>query len=244
MARENQAMQQITEFRQGNKNDKQTRTPYTFLLIVGSILVIYSLTFFYISNRIGLLSALEDVVFSTSDAHGYRLYADFIAGKSNVPNPALFDIRPFLFPLYLSVYHLIGIKGFIIIQWMLVITTIVMTYLTIRNITGSGWWGILGVLLIIMNPTFSFISLHALTETLALALLSLAVYQIISYFRVGKKRHLFLSFFFLSLLVCTKPVYLPFLLLWILYAGYRLLRLRRALLRAAILVPLALSPLA
>ena len=225
-------------------NSKENpRASTNLIMLISGIVVIYSLIAFLIFWRVGFLPIVEDVVFSTPDSQGYRVYADFFAGNAPVPSTSLVSLRPFVFPLYLSLYHYIGITGFFIIQWLLSLVTIVMTFTTIQIITKSRWWGLLGVVAIVLHPTFSFISLHALPGSLSLALLSLVVYQISQFLRSGRQRHLFLSCFFLSLAVCAKPTYLPFLVLWIFFAGYCLLKSPIRSLRAAIAVPLSLSPL-
>jgi len=212
------------------------------MLLLGALLIVYTLISLLLFWRIGLIPANQDIVFSTPDSCGYRVYADFLAGEGPRPNLGLIALRPILFPLYLSHYHQVGITGFILMQWLLNIVTLIATFLSIKSLTSSRWYGFVGVLVIILHPTFSFIALHALTETLTLALISLAVYQMVLFFRRRSNGSLFLSCLFLSLATCAKPTYLPFLMLWCLYATLQLIRSECRPKCAMFVAPLAVAP--
>ncbi|VBB43573.1 membrane hypothetical protein [uncultured Desulfatiglans sp.] len=212
-------------------------------LLFSTFIVLYSLTAFLIFWQIGFLPVTEDLLFSTPDSKTYRIYADFFTGNASVPRASIVNLRPFVFPLYLSTYFYVGAQVFFIIQWLLNLSTIYITFKTILLITKSRLCSLLGIVFIIINPTFSFISLHALTETLSLTLISLTIYNISLFFSFKHARSLFLSNFFLSLAVCAKPTYLPFFLLWVPFTGYYFLVSATRSFRTVIPFLFSLNPL-
>jgi hypothetical protein len=107
------------------------RSKNNSILLICSIVLVYSITSFLMFWQLGFLPIVEDVMFSTPDSQGYRAYADFFAGNASLPSTSLVSHRPFVFPLYLSLYHYVGINGFFVIQWLLNLLTIVMTFATI-----------------------------------------------------------------------------------------------------------------
>ena len=175
-------------------------------------------------SRMGYFAHLEDVAFSAGDARGYRAIADFLAGHAPSPDPALLEIRPLFFPLLLASYHWVGVPGFLLWQWLLNLTTLAVTFLTLRRLTGNGWSGVAGAGLLALHPTFGVIALHALPESLSLALVALAVSEIVRWGSAGSARSLALAGLFLGASACTKPVYLPFCVAWLGYAAWRLFR--------------------
>src|SRR5688572_27030211 len=58
---------------------------------------------------------------SSSDAPEYKLIADYYAslGKSERPSNYLLELRPFMFPLYLGLYHVLGIAGMQLLQMLI-----------------------------------------------------------------------------------------------------------------------------
>jgi hypothetical protein len=227
--------------KESRRQQKTLGSPRTVLLF-GAFLLVYSLVTLLLFRQIGFLTSLEDVIFSTPDSRAYRVYADFLAGEGPMPGPYLLALRPFLFPLYLSLYHHVGLVGFLMMQWFLSLVMLVATFASVTTVTKSRWWGFISALAITAHPTFSFIALHALAETFSLALLSLAVYAAVVFFRRGGARPLFYTTFLLSLATCSKPTYLPFLVLWCLYAACQLISRRYLSMRAAIAAPLSVAP--
>ena len=151
---------------------------------------------------------LEQIVFFASDAQGYRRIADFVGGAEH-PGAELLGLRPFLFPLLLATYHVIGVVGVVVLQWLLNLCTVVFTFSTLTRITGSRLIGIAGAGVLILHPTFSFIALHALSEPLALALVAAALSRLVVFFVTGERRSLGMGCFLLCAACCARPVYLP-----------------------------------
>ncbi len=203
----------------------------------------YTLGALAVFATLGSLAHLEEIVFSTRDARGYRSIADFFGGGSEHPGAELLALRPFLFPLLLVSYQVIGVVGLVVLQWLLNLCTVLFTFSTLTRITGSRRIGIAGAGVLILHPTFSFIALHALSEPLALALVAAAVSRLVVFFATGERRSLGMGCFLLCAASCAKPVYLPICYTACAYAAWGLLRDRRRTGRAFALAALAASPL-
>lgn len=214
------------------------------LLPIGVLLLLYLIAVLVVLVRLGFLSAIGEVVFSTPDSVGYRLYADFLAGTGPAPRAPFIGFRPFLFPLFLATYRFVGVEGFVALQLLLNLVTIAVTFRTLAVATRSTGWGIAGAVVLIIHPTVSLVALHALTETLSLALVALVVNRIVAYFRCRHRRDLLLSCFFLALAACTRPVFVVFFGLWALVAGCRLIRGNPRPIRGMIALMTAVSPVA
>ena len=124
---------------------------------------------------LGLLQSLDQVMFSAPDARGYLRLSNFILGGEEADARWLATIRPFLYPLFLSLHRVLGVPGFFLTQWALNLATVVITFRTARRLTRSTGWALLGVGLLLSNLTFTFISLHALSETLGFFLFANAI---------------------------------------------------------------------
>lgn len=203
----------------------------------------YTVVALAIFAELGSLAHLEEIVFSAPDAQGYRRIADFFVGGAEHPGAELLALRPFLFPLLLATYHVIGVVGVVVLQWLLNLCTVFVTFSTLTRITGSPRVGIAGAGVLILHPTFSLIALHALSEPLALALMAAAVSRLVVFFVTGEQRSLGMGCFLLCAASCAKPVYLPICYATCAYAAWGLLRDRRRTGRALALAALAASPL-
>ena len=203
----------------------------------------YTVVALAIFARLGSLAHLEEIVFSAPDAQGYRTIADFFGGGSERPDAELLGLRPLLFPLLLTTYRVIGVVGFVLLQWLLNLCTVLFTFSTLTRITGLRRIGIAGAGLLILHPTFSFIALHALCEPLALALIAGAVSRFVDFFVTGERRSLGTGCFLLCAASCAKPVYLPICYAACAYAAWDLFRKRPRAGRAFALAALAASPL-
>jgi len=184
--------------------------------------VCYLFVAFYLFERLGHLDNLDKIIFSQSDSVGYLKISNFIVGKTSSIDEYLVKLRPFLFPLFLSIHNYVGVQGYVIIQLILNILSIVLVFNAVRILTGSLVFSFTGTVLMISNLTFTFIALHALTESLSILLIASTVYFIASYFTKKRLRHLLYSLFLLSASTCVKGVFIPFLVLWCCFVIYRM----------------------
>jgi hypothetical protein len=193
--------------------------------------------------HMGLAQRLGEVTFDSYDSKGYLELARFFTGRAEPAAASLIALRPFVYPLFLTLHFSTGIAGFVLLQWCANLVTLTATFASVRRATGSQVFGLLASLLLALHPTFSFIALHALTESLASALLSIAVYGIVRSGCDPRGRFYFLATILLAAATCAKPIYLPFFVVWLLYAAVTLARARRSTAMPGLWIPLAVSPI-
>lgn len=155
----------------------------------------------------------EALFFSSwTDAAGYRLLADYAVslGQSERPPEYLLQHRDFLFPVYLGLYHLVGVGGMQSFQLLLNVVTLWCVYEALRISTGRRWLSGFATAILALTPSFTFLAFHALTETVALFLVSGFALLLVRTCQLGECRSLPLSLGVLSLLVCIRPIALPF----------------------------------
>ncbi len=208
-----------------------------------ALCVLYTVAATLLFSRMGLLAHLEDIAFCTPDSQGYKAIADFLVGRAPRPALLLFELRPLFYPLLLSSYHLVGVAGLFVLQWLLAVATLGVVFLTLRRHTGSGWLGLVGASLLALHPTFAFLPLHALAEPLSFVLVALAISQLLRFWSDRHGGSLALACFLLGASTCAKPVYLPFCLSVGAYGFSWLLRERLFSIRGIAATGLSVSPL-
>lgn len=184
-------------------------------------LVFYTLLFWFLFYKAGFFPLDGSVFFVSPDAQLYRAYADaIVAGNIQILDADIISLRTYFYPLFLSAYKYLGVGVFFSIQWAMNIVTLIIIYHILLEFRVSLRFRYLGLSFIIVNPTFSFISLHALSEVLSMFILSVTLLHLVRYSQDGTKDRFYLVLFFLSFLVIIKPVFLPFLLLFVVYHFY------------------------
>jgi len=193
---------------------KRVLIPPAILCICYAVLSVYTL------HRLGFLHHLSEVFFSTPDSIGYGAVSDYLIGVGNRPmgigegTVEYIALRPFFYPLVLSAHHLTGATGFVLFQALLNLGTLVLVFLAVYRMTRSAWVSSAAFVAVLLYPTFTFVALHALPETLCLFLTAAVVFCIASFCLHPNKPALFISLFLLSCAVCSRPCFLPFFALW------------------------------
>jgi len=212
---------------------------------IGLTLAVYVLAILIVSAGTGHLAHIGDdqLLFSTYDSKGYRTLANFYSfGDEEPPGASLIRLRPFVYPCFLALQRLIGTAVFQILQIILNLLTVYLLYKTALLVTDRRWLSTVCAGLLAVTPTFSFIAYHALAESLGMFLCTLFLYTGCYAYLNRHIRYLFVGGFALSLLVCTKPVVLPFFLVFGVVTSILLLR-SRAPKHAGYLITLLAAPL-
>ncbi len=188
------------------------------LVVIGAVYLPFILSISFLTGHLQRLGDAS-LFFSANDAQGYKLIADYYVsfGHSERPPNDLLKLRPFLFPLYLGVYHLIGIAGFQLLQLVMNTTSLWLLFVSVKAVTGRPWIAYVSGVLIALNPTFNFIAFHALTETVSIFLICLFIFLVEQYAEDPRETKLFWPAIVLSALVCIRPIVLPF---WCVFMGY------------------------
>jgi hypothetical protein len=201
---------------------QKANTMKPFLLIAG----LYVLFFSFITLLSGHASRFGDeglFFYPFGDGPGYKQLADYYTSFGNAPIPdrILLDVRPFLFPLYLGLYRVIGIAGVQLLQVGLNVVSLWLLYVSIKTLSGRPTIAGFCTALLALTPSFNFLAFHALTETLSIVLICIFIALLVDHFQQQRQMSLYMATFVVSLFLCVRPIALPF---WILLVGYALFR--------------------
>ncbi len=181
-----------------------------------------------LSLATGHLERMGDasLFFSSNDSQGYKLIADYYAslGHSERPEDYLLSLRPFLFPSYLALYKVIGIAGVQLLQVVLNVVSLWMVCVATKALSNRSWIAVIFTMVMALAPTFNFLTFHALTESLSMALICLFAVLMVSHHKHHNPNHLFGTNLVVALLVCIKPIMLPFWILLLAYSVWYALR--------------------
>jgi hypothetical protein len=174
------------------------------------LIICYLLVRIGLSIRLGLVTNLPEVVFSTPDAQEHRTLLDVIIGKVDQVPREILEVRPILFPLFLSIHNLIGLTGYVLLQLGLSLASLWLVFTSVVKVTGSAFWGNTAMGLMGANLTFSFISPHAPSQSLSIVLVAGARCFILSH-RKGRRLGRFSHACFLLAALPAWAVMYPYL---------------------------------
>jgi len=196
--------------------------------MVSAIYLPFFMTMTLIAGHLLQLGS-ESLFFGSYDAQGYKQLADYYTslGNSQRPSDFLLKVRPFLFPLFLGLYRVVGIAGVQLLQILLNVASLWLLFVAIKSFSGRSWIAGICTTVLALTPTFNFIAFHALTETFSIFLICVFVVCIVDHFQEDQPASLYMAAFVISLLLCVKPVVMPIWLLLIAYCGIRWLGEKR-----------------
>ncbi len=174
------------------------------------LVIVFYLAFTFVS---GAYSDIGKTVFSSPDSRTYLNAMFDIFINANTKNIL---IRPFLFPLLLVLFPVLGYRYVIFLNAMFYILAITLAHITSGLRTGSKKGYILLVLLL-LNLSLISISYHALAEVFTVFLASVYFFLLAKYLTNSRCIYLFFAVFTTSLVAVTKPLYLVFFALNFVY---------------------------
>jgi hypothetical protein len=186
------------------------------------IAVAYLSLFILLTSMTGHLSRLgeESLFFNPlGDGPGYKEIADYYTslGNSTRPSDFMLEIRPFLYPLFIGLYRVIGVAGLQMLQVALNVVSLWLLFISIKTLSGRSWVAGLCTSVLALIPTFNFIALNAYSETLSLFLICVFIAFAVDHFQHHNQSSLFMAGFAVSLFACVRPVAMPF---WFVFAAY------------------------
>lgn len=178
----------------------------TLLLLNGVWLLIYFTVFAVLPQPVN-----DTVLFSTPDAQqylsaGYEFYDFTQTGAS--------DVRPFLYPLLIRIVHGAGGAWALwFVQLLCWLGSANFIFLALQRATQKNIFAIAGSFVYAVNLSAIVITLHGLTETVTIFLLSCLLYVIAARDPKQPLRTMHRVLFLLVLLTTVKPLfYIPLLL--------------------------------
>lgn len=172
------------------------------------------LIFIIVVARMGFPS--KEIMFVSEDSVGYLEVANWLFGGADTD---YISIRPILYPLLLKVLMSIGgVWAVWVIQAAFWFASVNLIYLSIQRITFNNKAALFGGLICAFNISVLSLTYHALSETLAIFLVSLFTYIIAKNFRENRVALFHGMLLMLVLLALVKPVFFILALLCIIIA--------------------------
>ncbi|MCU0432115.1 MAG: hypothetical protein MUC87_01520 [Bacteroidia bacterium] len=185
--------------------------------------------YLYYLSQWNITEVLPGTLYSSTDSQQYKAYGEFLTGVGGYAS----DTRPYLFPLFVRLCELAGgVWAVWFVQALLHVGGGLLLFSVVRQTSRwwPGWWCV--VLFYGTHPSLAVHTMHALTETVTVFLLSLFVYFLTRAPHADALRRV-KALLVLALAVVVKPVFLyVFLcaLVWLIWRERGFLFRSRALL--------------
>ncbi len=149
-----------------------------------------------------------------NDSRSYRDVGEWLFGRSDITS---IDHRPWLYPLLLGLSRTLfggGAEGVLwILQFLMWLASGALIYLSLQNTTRSTLLALLGAGFFFSHPSPLILTFHGMTETLNIFLISAFCWVLTT----PSKNRMYYAVWLMALATVTKPVYLLFLVLLVIY---------------------------
>ena len=149
-----------------------------------------------------------------NDSRSYRDVGEWLFGRSTITS---IDHRPWLYPLLLGLARTLFGAGVESVMWigqfLMWLGSGVLIYLALQNTTRSTLLAMLGAGLFFSHPSPLILTFHGMTETLNILLISAFCWLLTT----TLQNRLYYALLFITLATVTKPIYLLFLILLVVY---------------------------
>lgn len=166
----------------------------------------------------------REAAFYSEDGKEYRAIAEYLVGLGATPQQRVLELRPFGYPLLLTLVTWLGIARFQLLQLLLVGLGLGFLVAGLARRVGPVL-GAVPVVVFWLSPSTVYLCLLAMTEPLALALGCVTVVTLIRWFERPERPMGALAS--LALLTIVKPTFQPVLLIAVLVQGWRIISLFR-----------------
>lgn len=180
-----------------------------------------------------------------NDSRSYQAAGEWLFGRAD--NPAI-ENRPWLYPLILGLARTLFTDSTESVVWiaqfLMWLASGAFIYLSLQNTTRSTVLAMLGSGFFFSHPSPLILTFHGMTETLNFLLISAFCWVLTT----TRKNRMYIAVLLIALATVTKPIYLVFLILLVLYVIVRdkrsdpvdkqTTRARQAALIALLLLPI------
>ncbi len=185
---------------------------------------LYLPCFAVVTAMTGHLSRVGDLAFlffPFGDGPGFEVLADYYTssfGQARRPAELFVEVTPFLYPLYLGWYRVMGVTGVQVLQVLMNVLSLWCVYVSVRSLTQRSTIAILCTTALAVTPSFSFLAFYALSETFCILLVCLCMLFLVDHFQEKRQTSLYMATFMMTLLVCIKPIALSAAVVLLMYA--------------------------
>ena len=149
-----------------------------------------------------------------NDSRSYRDVGEWLFGRSDITS---IDHRPWLYPLLIGLTRTLFGGGAESVMWVLQflmwLGSGVLIYLALQNTTRSTVLSMLGAGFFFSHPSPLILTFHGMTETLNILLISAFCWILTT----SLKSRLYYALLLMALATVTKPIYLLFLIVLVVY---------------------------
>jgi len=149
-----------------------------------------------------------------NDSRSYRDVGEWLFGRSNITS---IDHRPWLYPLLLGLARTLFASGAESVMWvsqfLMWLGSGILIYLSLQNATRSTVLGMLGAGFFFSHPSPLILTFHGMTESLNILLISAFCWVLTT----TLKNRIYYAVLLVALATVTKPIYLLFLILLVIY---------------------------
>jgi hypothetical protein len=153
-----------------------------------------------------------------NDSRSYRDVGEWLFSRSDITS---IDHRPWLYPLFLGLTRTLFGGGAESVMWILQLlmwlASGALIYLSLQNAARSTVLAMLGAGFFFSHPSPLLLTFHGMTESLNFLLISAFCWVLTT----TKENRLYYAILLIALATVTKPVYLLFLILLVIYAIWR-----------------------
>ena len=150
-----------------------------------------------------------------NDSRSYRDVGEWLFGRSNITS---IDHRPWLYPLFLGLTHTLFGGGAESVMWILQLLMWLVSgaliYLSLQNATRSTVLAMLGAGFFFSHPSPLLLTFHGMTESLNFLLISAFCWVLTT----AMPNRIYYAILLIALATVTKPIYLLFVILLVIYA--------------------------
>ncbi|MGB8981258.1 MAG: hypothetical protein WCC12_05240 [Anaerolineales bacterium] len=200
-----------------NLTDRQRDALLGLAIILLVAIIYYFQWAFYLTGLEGSkvnIDQPERYFWWANDSRSYQDVGEWLFGRSNITS---IDHRPWLYPLLLGSSRTLFGSGAESVMWVLQfwmwLGSGVLIYLGLQNTTRSPVLAMLGAGFFFSHPSPLILTFHGMTETLNILLISTFCWVLTT----ALKNRIYYALLLMALTTVTKPIYLFFLLLLIIY---------------------------
>jgi hypothetical protein len=200
-----------------NLTDRQRDALLGLVILLLAAIIYYFQWAYYLTGLEGSkvdIDQPEKYFWWANDSRSYRAVGEWLFGRSH---STLIDSRPWLYPLLLGLARTLfggGAESVLwVSQFLMWLASGALIYFSLQNTTRSSALAILGAGFFFSHPSPLLLTFHGMTETLNILLICAFAWVLTT--TVGNR--IYYALLLLALATITKPIYLLFLILLVVY---------------------------
>jgi len=178
----------------------------------------------FLTGSTGHLAKVDQTFDALYDARAYLLVSDYLSQKiETIPDHRIL-LKPILYPAFLSLRYVIGIRAVVFLQLLFHAASIFLVSSLVAGLTRSKVAATIAAFPLILNVTLVYFAFFAMTEPLAVTFSSLSVFLLARHARLASIDSALHVMAALTFVVCIKPAFLPALVFWTIYVVASIVR--------------------